>query len=242
MEVVKGVRAGVGRKLGFLFGWIGMDAAEFFSEKRTAKKPRAAEWGFAALKILFGSVLLWTFTRRVLAVNDLLAGWTGMVGLIFILHFGLFHLLSLAWRAAGFNAVPLMRAPLLARSLGEFWGERWNTAFNELAARFLFHPLRRKVGVRAATMFAFLVSGLVHDLVISVPARGGYGLPTLYFLLQGAGVLFERTRFARRCGLGRGFRGWLFTVIVTAGPVFWLFHPVFLRNVMLPFLKWIGAT
>jgi alginate O-acetyltransferase complex protein AlgI len=97
-------------------------------------------------------------------------------------------------------------------------------------------------GVRAATLLVFLVSGLIHDFILSVPARGGYGLPTLYFLLQGAGILFEHTRFARRCGLNRGFRGWLFMFLVTAGPVFWLFHPTFLRNVMLPFLNWIGAT
>ena len=36
-------------------------------------------------------------------------GPIGMVGAIFMLHFGLFHLLSLAWRHAGVNAVPLMR-------------------------------------------------------------------------------------------------------------------------------------
>ena len=138
--------------------------------------------------------------------------------------------------------MPLMRAPLLARSLGEFWGERWNTAFNKLAFTLLFRPLYRPIGVRMATMLVFLVSGLVHDLVISIPARGGYGLPTLYFLLQGVGVLFERTHFARRCGLNRGVLGWLFTMAVTAGPVFWLFPPPFIRNVILPFLKAIGAT
>jgi alginate O-acetyltransferase complex protein AlgI len=165
-----------------------------------------------------------------------------MVGLVLLLHFGFFHLLALAWRAAGIPVTPLMRAPLLSHSLAEFWGERWNTAFNKLAARFLFRPLHHGVGVLMATMLVFLSSGLVHDLVISVPARGGYGLPTLYFLLQGAGILFERTAMARRCGLARGFRGWLFTFIVTAGPAFWLFHPAFIRNVILPFLKCIGAT
>ena len=241
-ELAKGVKAGLGIRLGFLFGWIGMDAAEFLAGKRDAQNPRAVEWGFATLKIVIGAILLWIVTRRALAVSDLLTGWTAMVGLIFILHFGLFHWLALAWRAAGFKAEPLMRAPLLARSPGEFWGDRWNTAFNKLAATFLFRPLRRKAGAPAATMFVFLVSGLVHDLVISVPARGGYGLPTLYFLLQGIVVLFEHTRFARRFGLCRGFRGWLFTLIVTAGPAFWLFHPPFIRNVILPFLRCIGAT
>jgi predicted DCC family thiol-disulfide oxidoreductase YuxK len=241
-ETKRVANVGLGRKLGFLFGWIGMDAAEFFAKTPTAKRPAKIEFAFATLKILFGSVLIWFATPRALAVNPLLAGWTGMVGLVFILHFGLFHMLALIWRANGIRVTPLMRAPLLSRSLGEFWGKRWNTAFNRLAAQFLFRPMHRAIGASAASMLVFLVSGLVHDLVISVPARGGYGLPTLYFLAQGAGTLFERTPFARRIGLNRGFRGWLFTLIVTAGPVFWLFHPAFIRNVILPFLKTIGAT
>jgi predicted DCC family thiol-disulfide oxidoreductase YuxK len=241
-ELANSTTAGFGRKVGFLFGWIGMDAAAFTSNEKTLEAPRTTEWLLAALKVCIGSALIWAGVRLALPLNPLLAGWTGMVGLILVLHFGLFHLLALTWQSAGVPVTPLMRAPLLARSLGDFWGERWNTAFNKLAFTLLFRPLHRSVGVCAATMLVFLVSGLVHDLVISVPARGGYGLPTLYFLLQGAGILFERTPFARRCGLNCGVRGWIFTMAITAGPVFWLFHPPFIRNVILPFLKTIGAT
>ena len=241
-ETGHGAKVPLVRKLGFLFAWIGMDAARFFAKTKTPDKPRAAEWTFATLKILIGALLIWVAARRALAIGPLLAGWTGMIGLVFLLHFGLLNALSLAWRAAGIDAPPLMRAPALAQSLGEFWGERWNTAFNQLAAKYLFRPWHRILGVRTAAMVVFLASGIVHELVISVPARGGYGLPTLYFLLQGAGVLFEHTRLARRLGINRGFGGWLFTICVTTGPVFWLFHPPFIRNVVLPFLKCIGAT
>jgi len=229
----------LGKKLAFLFGWVGMNAG-FLKPKRT-EAPRTIEWIFAALKIALGAILLWVFTPRAIAINPLLAGWNGMTGVVLLLHFGLFQMLWLGWRAAGFNPEPLMRAPLLSRSVGEFWGNRWNTAFNALAARFLFHPLRRRIGIPLVTMLVFLVSGLVHDLILSVPARGGYGLPTLYFLLQGAVVLFERTAFARKLQLNRGFRGRLFTIGVVAGPAFWLFHPVFIQNAMLPFLRRLGA-
>jgi alginate O-acetyltransferase complex protein AlgI len=230
------------RRVGFLLGWIGMDAAAFLGKQKAADEPRAAEWAFAGFKILLGAILIWIGVRAALPIHPLLAGWIGMVGLIFLLHFGFFHVLGLIWRAVGVPATPLMRAPLLSRSLGEFWGKRWNTGFHELAARFLFRPLHRIVGTGTATMLVFFVSGLIHDLVISIPARGGYGLPTLYFLLQGAGVSFEHTSLARRFGLNHKFRGWLFTLVITAGPVFWLFHPAFIRKVILPFLKSIGAT
>ena len=70
--------------------------------------------------------------------------------------------------------------------------------------------------------------------MISCAARGGYGLPTAYFVLQGVGVSFERSRVGRRLGLRRSVRG-------TAGPAFWLFHPPFVRYVVLPFMRAIGA-
>lgn len=88
---------------------------------------------------------------------------------------------------------------------------------------------------------AFLASGLIHDLVISVPARAGYGLPTAYFVLQGCGVLAERSATGIRLGLGRGITGWLWMALLTGGPAYWMFHPAFALRVMGPFLRAIGA-
>jgi len=60
-------------------------------------------------------------------------------------------------------------------------------------------------------------------------------------VLQGAGAAVERSRAGKHLDLGRGLPGWLFTAVVTAGPAFWLFHPPFLRNVVLPFMHVIHA-
>jgi alginate O-acetyltransferase complex protein AlgI len=135
-----------------------------------------------------------------------------------------------------------MLSPLRATSLAEFWGRRWNTGFKELSLQWMFRPLQHKTGAVTATMLVFGASGLIHELVISLPARGGYGLPTLYFLIQGVGLIAERTPLARQFGLGHGWRGWLFTILITAGPGFWLFHPPFIQNVILPMLHVVGAT
>ena len=239
---VRGVASNRPRALGYLLAWPGMDPTPFLCGADRCVQPRSREWMVAALKTLFGATLTWVVARAALPVNALLAGWLGMVGLIFVLHFGTFHLLSLGWRSIGVNARPVMQSPLRTSSLAEFWGRRWNTAFHDLATRFTFRPLRPTVGRAGATLLVFLVSGLIHELVISIPARGGYGLPTGYFVLQGLGVAAERTRMGRRLGLGRGWRGWLFTIVVAAGPAFWLFPPPFVRNVILPMLAAIGAT
>jgi hypothetical protein len=229
------------RMVGYLLAWPGMDADAFLIPTRAFDAPARSEWVLAVLKITFGVILTWLVARAALPAHPLVAGWIGMIGAIFVLHFGTFHLLSLGWRHAGVNAVPLMRNPMRSTSLGEFWGRRWNTAFHELASRFAFTPLRPSVGVIGATVATFLASGLIHELVISVPAGGGYGLPTGYFVLQGLGVAGERSRLGRRVGLGHGWRGWLFTVLATAGPAFWLFPPPFVHNVILPMLGVIGA-
>ena len=238
---VRGVASDRLRALGYLLAWPGMDAEAFLGGTDRPAQPHPSEWIAAALKTLLGATLIWVVARTAVPVNPLLAGWLGMAGLVFVLHFGTFHLLSLGWRSIGVNAMPVMKNPLRSSSLAEFWGRRWNTAFHELATRFTFRPLRPIVGPASATLLVFLVSGLIHELVISIPAHGGYGLPTGYFVLQGLGVAGERTRLGRRVGLGRAWRGWLFTVVVAAAPAFWLFPPPFVRNVILPMLAFIGA-
>jgi Membrane bound O-acyl transferase family len=231
------------RAIGYLVAWPGMDAASFLGATGTdVAKPAASEWIAAALKTVLGATLTWVVARTALPAYPLAAGWLGMIGLIFVLHFGTFHLLSLGWRSVRVNAMPVMRNPSRSTSLAEFWGRRWNTAFHELAARFTFAPLRRLVGVPGASVLVFLGSGLIHELVISVPAHAGYGLPTAYFVLQGMGIAAERTERGRRLGLGRGVRGWVFTFVVASGPAFWLFHPPFVHTVILPMLAVIGAS
>jgi alginate O-acetyltransferase complex protein AlgI len=131
-----------------------------------------------------------------------------------------------------------MQAPLLARSLADFWGNRWNTAFNVLADQYGFRPLTPCIGSRAGLAVVFLASGGLHEAVITLPARGGYGLPTAYFALQAAGIFVERLRLFRR-------RPWLKRLVawvVLVAPLGCLFPPVFIRDVMLPMLDAIGAT
>ena len=225
------------RSMSYLLAWPGMDAGTFLDSNARVTKPRAAQWLAAFGKTALGFVLLWVVARRVPVELLLLRGWIGLFGLIFLLHFGSFHLIALFWQAVGINAQPIMSRPLLSRSLSDFWGKRWNLGFRQLAHEFVFVPLHRRLGAAATGFLVFVLSGLIHDLVISLPARGGYGLPTAYFAVQGFGVAVERSVPGRRLGLQNGVLARIFAFVVTAGPAFWLFHPPFVLRVIVPFMK-----
>ena len=236
------VQSPIWRQAGYLLAWPGMDVDGFLGQtKAVPDLPTAREWGLAFFKLGCGVALLWGVARLVVPQSELLAGWVGMTGIIFVLHFGLFHVLSCAWRWNGVNALPIMNWPIASQSLTEFWGRRWNLAFRDLTHRFLFQPLLRRVGPVGALLIGFLVSGLIHDLVISAPARGGWGLPTLYFTLQGIAILIERSRVGRRIGLGSGLVGRLFCFAILALPCPLLFHSAFVLRVIVPFLHVFGA-
>lgn len=234
-------RPNIGRNLGYLFAWPGMDAKTFLTGQQP-DAPSRREWLLATTRLLVGITFLWAAANATITTHPIANAWLGMFGLTLVLHFGAFHLVALAWQRAGVPAKPLMQSPATATSLGAFWGIRWNTAFNKLVLDLAFRPLARRVGIAGGTLGVFAISGIVHELAISFPARGGYGLPLGYFMLQGLGVWAERSDIGHALGLGHGFRGWAFMFIVTAVPAYWLFHPTFVQNVILPMLKTIGAT
>lgn len=229
------------RSFAYLVAWPGMDAETFLNVDKRPVQPSAQEWVWAAAKTGLGVALLWVVARCVPEQDQLLRGWIGLFGLIFLLHFGSFRLIALFWQSVGICAEPIMSKPILSKTLSEFWGKRWNLGFRQLAYDMIFRPLHKQTGVAAAGLLVFVASGLIHDLVISLPARGGYGLPTGYFVLQGLGVTLERSRLGRGLGLQKGPTAWIFLLIVTAAPAFWLFHPPFVLRVILPFMWAVHA-
>src|SRR5207237_2429996 len=112
------------RHLGYFFAWPGLDAKAFL-RGAPVERPAAAEWVATCVKPAIGALLVWVVVPLIPEEHELLRGWVGMVGFILVMTFGLFHLLSCAWRSAGVDARPLMRSPLLAQSVSEFWGRRW---------------------------------------------------------------------------------------------------------------------
>jgi Membrane bound O-acyl transferase family len=236
-------QAPIWKQAAYLLGWPGMDMAGFLGHVPISSRSacRSIGWLTAAAKLVFGASLLFAVARCVPRQHEYLIGWAGMIGIVLMLHFGLFQLLSCFWRSLGIEARPIMNRPLASTSLSEFWGRRWNTAFRDLAHRFLFRPFNSWFGPRVGLFAGFLFSGAVHDLVISVPAQGGYGEPTAFFAIQGAAIIFERSAFGRRIGLGRAWPGRAFTFFVLVAPVCLLFHRPFVVRVIVPFMRALGA-
>ena len=231
--------APAGRIAAYLALWPGMDASAFL-DPRPAAPPPVRELAFALAKLALGLVAGMWAAAHAATLPMWLVAWAGMIGIIFTLHFGLLHVLSWLWRRAGVVARPIMGAPVRAESVAEFWGARWNLAFSDLARPLLLRPFARRWGARRAGALVFLVSGLVHETVISLPARGGWGGPTLYFLLQAGGAAFEKSAAGRRLGLGAGGRGCAWALLVAAAPVPLLLHAPFAREVIVPFFQFLG--
>jgi len=236
-------RMAPGLRVGYVFGWPGLDPVPFLATGTPQNStPSLRDLATPLIELAVGAMLLWGLSPRAAGVSDLLQGWIGLVGIALLLHFGVFRVLQWAWNRGGVAVRPIMDAPLRATSLEEFWGRRWNRAFRDFSHAWIFRPAARRLGPQAAMVAVFLFSGLLHDVAISVPAGGGYGLPTAYFGLQYLGVLLQRSRFARRLGFDRGPAGWGLTALLVLGPVGWLFHPPFVRTVVIPFLAALEAS
>jgi alginate O-acetyltransferase complex protein AlgI len=222
--------------LAFALGWPGMRPHLFAQLLGPAVHGagRLARMGaayFVAGVVLLGSSRAWW--------NVAHEPWSAtaifFVGASLTVHFGVFDLLAALWRSVGVACEELFRAPWLAQSLSEFWSRRWNLAFSEMTAIAVYRPLSGKVGRGWALMASFLVSGLLHEMAISLPVKAGYGLPTAYFALHGMLVWVERELTRRgRPIQGLGGRVWTLGWLVVPLPI--LFHRAFLDGVVWPLI------
>ncbi len=194
------------KHVAYLLCWVGMDPAAFLRHRdaNDVKNPSGTEWLLAAAKTAVGL----TDTVRRDREHHVLAPVARRLGgadrpradvALRCVSFIVVRLATIRCRRTPAHALACV-----ATSESDFWSRRWNTAFHDLCYRFVFRPLNRRIGHRWGTLAGFTVSGLVHDVVISVPAGAGFGMPTMYFVVQGGALLFERSRPGRKLGLGRG--------------------------------------
>jgi hypothetical protein len=222
--------------LAFALGWPGMRPSLFAHPKPQPLEGAHRLIRAGALYFAAGALLLIVSRVWASAVHE---KWSAtaifFLGSSLLVHFGAFDLLAGMWRNVGVACEALFRAPWLAQSLSEFWSRRWNLAFSEMTAIAVYRPLSGTVGRGGALMASFLVSGVLHEMAISLPVRAGFGLPTAYFALHGLRVLVERhlARLNRPIGGWVG-RVWTLAWLVVPLPI--LFHRAFLEGIVWPLI------
>jgi alginate O-acetyltransferase complex protein AlgI len=218
-----------GRLLAY-FAWLGMRPEPFLEGAPAAPALRPSLWISGLLHLAAGACFLWVVPRALPSATPwIVRVWIGVVGYAFVFIFALTDGWAALYRYGGVPVEKLWVNPPAARSLAEFWGQRWNRIFSGFARAMLFQPLARVIGTRTAALAVFLFSGLLHEWTWSVPVRGGYGGPTLYFLIQGLLVRVESSapgRFLR----GRPLLGRLWTWLAVVGPLPLALHPAYLAG------------
>jgi alginate O-acetyltransferase complex protein AlgI len=149
-----------------------------------------------------------------------------------MLHFGVLNINSGIWNLLGYGTYALFKDPFRSLSLAEFWGRRWNFAFSEMTSIAVHRPLKKITNNKIATVVAFAFSGLLHELAISLPVNRGYGLPSLYFVIQAIALLLEKKIQFKSKTLKHVWV--LFWLIV---PIPLLFHKYFLEGIIWPIVS-----
>jgi alginate O-acetyltransferase complex protein AlgI len=243
LDAISRQRLSPGRLATYFFLWPGLRPSIFVGMACQKGLNSRSLWTNGCLQLMFGAIAIWSVPRW-LPTNSptWLRAWTGMVGFSLLVHFGLFDLLAAFWRTMGIPVEKLFSNPWRSVSLTDFWSHRWNRSFSEFCRSFVFWPLARRWGTRWASFAVFAFSGFIHEMMISVPARGGYGGPMMYFVINGLAVQIETfsgwRKLTRRLPVVG--RIWAMTVVLTPLPL--LFHGSFQTRVVLPFLAAIGAV
>jgi alginate O-acetyltransferase complex protein AlgI len=206
----------------FAFLWFGMDPGSFLNRRKGLNWKHDVRIGWLLMGIgTLCAWLVWSMEWRQILVMFL------PMSLGF--HFGALRVLKGAFRAAGFPVRTLFPNPLEARGFGDFWSRRWNIGYSQMMQRLVGRPTEARFGASAGMMAIFLVSGLLHELAITLSVRSGYGLPTLYFTGHGLLTLLEKKA-------GRPF-GKFPVLLAVALPLGLLFPPVFQDEVIARFLR-----
>ena len=138
-------------------------------------------------------------------------------------------------RALGMGLEPQFDKPYLSTSLQDFWGRRWNLMASAVLRPAVYIPVRARLGAPAGVLATFLVSGLMHEVVVYyITFRLPTGQLTAFFLLHGASMCAERwwaRRWPNASRLPRVVATPLVVLFVLATAL-WLFFPPLFGNGM----------
>jgi len=141
--------------------------------------------------------------------------WAGGALAVYGLAGGIADLVRAAYALGGLQVPPIQRHPIAARSLREFWGERWNRVVGTWLRRSIYLPLARRGRPAVALLATFLVSAALHLYMTLAATTWLMGaLMFAFFVAQGMLTLLESRVPAR------ARRGWALGGLVVTSPLF----------------------
>jgi hypothetical protein len=120
----------------------------------------------------------------------------------------------------GADTPPIHRDPIAARSLREFWGERWNLVVNRWLRTHCYLPLARRRRPILGLGLAFLASAALHAWFIGVALGPAMAASMgLYFVIQGLLLALEGPLQVNRWPAPLG-RLWMLVCTLLPSPLF----------------------
>jgi hypothetical protein len=167
--------------------------------------------------VLFSYWIYWQlvvgFQIRGILLSYLAVPFLLLVGLLLV------PILNLLLLPGGCLLPKLHCRPWAARSIADFWGNRWDLWFRDWFRYCIFSRLRRRP--LFALFLVFAISGLMHELVTNaslyfITGKALFGAMMIYFLLQAVGIFVER-RFLK--GHPRLMAGFVWLVVFVPVPL-----------------------
>lgn len=203
----------------FIFSllWFGMDPGTFRYRRAGLSWKSDVMWGFLLMGVgTIGAWVVWMMEWRQILVMFL--------PLSLGFHFGALRVLKGIHRLAGFPVRTLFPNLLKTTGVSDFWSRRWNVGYSQMMQRVIGRPVSRRWGRQGGVCAVFVVSGLLHEVAITLPVQAGWGLPSVYFLVHGGlTILEEKFHFQ----LGR-----VVTLLLVMAPLAVLFPPAFQEEVI----------
>lgn len=133
---------------------------------------------------------------------------------------GTARLLEALSRAIGLDLGPLHDAPILARTVGEFWSRRWNRAVHAWMNEFVFRPTTKRFGAAIGVLATFGVSAILHFVPITMAYDVRWAIPMgAFFLLHGVIVVIEAKLGVSRWPRALG-HAWTLSMFALTAPLF----------------------
>ena len=146
--------------------------------------------------------------------------WTGGLLLAYASTEVVYGVVWSAYTMSGLRVPRIHRAPILARSIQEFWGQRWNINVSAWLAAHCFRPLARRGHPALGLTAAFATSAALHAYIAEAALGRRWTFVVLaYFLLQGFFALIEEPLGVKRWPRWLGHT-WVVVLMIATSPLF----------------------